>query len=256
MTAGRWIREDVELGAGDPSPTGRLQDRYSIRCAPHVVGVLVDALAHAEFALEIEINSINDNPIIDGEAGEILHGGNFYAGHVGFALDGLKVAVANVADLLDRQLLLLCDPSVNGGLPSNLVAAQWPESTIHHGFKAVSIGTSALAAEALKLTVPASAFSRSTEAHNQDKVPMASIAARDCMAILELTETIAAMVLLAVCQGYDLRAGEMCHSRLRGLWQTVREHVPSVTADRRMDHDIERVLLLMRDGKLPVGELT
>jgi histidine ammonia-lyase len=255
VKAAAWIREDIELEARKQTSLGRLQDRYSIRCAPHVIGVLVDAVAQLEQTLFIEANSINDNPILDPDTGSILHGGNFYAGHAGFALDALKVAVANVADLLDRQLVLLCDGSVNGGLPTNLVAAPFPESTIHHGFKAVSIAASALTAEALKLTVPASIFSRSAEAHNQDKVPMASIAARDSLAILDLTENVAAMALLAVCQGYDLRAGEHCHGRLTALWRTIREHIPMVEADRPMDGDLELVVALIRDRRLPVGDL-
>lgn len=255
ITAARWIREDIEFERRSEESPGRLQDRYSIRCAPHVIGVLVDALTQTGTALETEMNSVNDNPIVDPDSPAILHGGNFYAGHVGFALDGLKAAVASVADLLDRQLVLLCDPAVNGGLPANLVAAPAPENTIHHGFKAVSIGASALAAEALKLTIPASAFSRSTESHNQDKVPMASLAARDCLTIIEHTETIATMTLLALCQAYDLREGERCHGRLRTLRAVVRERVPTVARDRRMDLDILEVLGLLRERRLPIGDM-
>ena len=118
------MRDDLEYGAGAPRSRGaRVQDRYSIRCAPHVIGVLLDALAMFRPILEIEVNSVNDNPIVDAERDEILHGGNFYGGHVAFAMDGLKTAVANVADLLDRQLALLCNPATSHGLPANLVAA-------------------------------------------------------------------------------------------------------------------------------------
>ena len=155
--------------------------------------------------LETEVNSVNDNPIIDAERDEILHGGNFYGGHVAFAMDGLKTAVANVADLLDRQLALLCNPATSHGLPANLVAPAGGSEVAHHGFKAMQITASALTAEALKLTMPASAFSRSTESHNQDKVSMGSIAARDCQRVLELTETVAIVELLALCQAVDLR---------------------------------------------------
>ena len=119
----RWIREDLEyrresvgLKRSD-TPPSRIQDRYSLRCAPHVIGVLVDALAAFRPLLETEVNSVNDNPIVDAEADEILHGGNFYGGHVAFAMDGLKAAVANVADLLDRQMALLCNPVTSNGLP-------------------------------------------------------------------------------------------------------------------------------------------
>ena len=255
VTAGRWIREDVEQERRIDFRPERLQDRYSIRCAPHVIGVLLDSAAAARAILEVEINSINDNPIIDPYSETILHGGNFYGGHVGYALDGLKTAVANIADLVDRQLVLLCDPAVNGGLPANLVGAPESERTAHHGFKAVSIAASALTAEALKLTMPASAFSRSTESHNQDKVPMATIAARDCLKILEMTETIASMAALAVCQAVDLRQGEGCQARALALRESIRRHVPMVTADRRMDLDIAVVSALAAAHELPIGDV-
>jgi len=195
MACARWIREDLEYrGASSPGPSSpvgasspakpRIQDRYSIRCAPHVIGVLLDALAAFRPLIETEVNSVNDNPIVDAERDEILHGGNFYGGHVAFAMDGLKTAVANVADLLDRQMAQLCNPMTSNGLPADLVARTGAERVAHHGFKAMQISASALTAEALKLTMPASVFSRSTESHNQDKVSMGSIAARDCQRVL------------------------------------------------------------------------
>jgi histidine ammonia-lyase len=107
----------------------------------------------------------------------------------------------------------------------------------------------------LKLSMPASVFSRSTENHNQDKVSMGTIAARDCLRVLELVETVAAIHLLALCQAADLRALEGCHQRARALHAAVRAHVPMHTADRRMDHDIDRTLALYRRNQLPIGEI-
>ncbi|MCL4685731.1 aromatic amino acid lyase [Myxococcota bacterium] len=246
-----WIRADLAADGVPPAPA-RLQDRYSLRCAPHVIGVLLDALVQARPTLEIEINGVDDNPIIDPDRREVLHGGNFYGGHVAFVMDGLKTAVANVADLLDRQLVLLCVPDTSDGLPANLVAADNPA---HHGFKAMQITASALTAEALKGTMPASVFSRSTESHNQDKVSMGTIAARDCRRILDLTETVAVIGLLAACQALDLRGTEPVARRGRALRDAVRKHASMVTEDRRQDLDIERVLGLYRDGALPIGAL-
>jgi len=229
----------------------RLQDRYSVRCAPHVIGVLLDALAPSRRTLEIELNSVNDNPIIDAAEGDILHGGNFYGGHVCFVMDGLKNAIANIADLLDRQLTLLCSPDTSDGLPENLIAGQVPERLTHHGFKAMQISASALTAEALKLTMPASVFSRSTESHNQDKVSMGTIAARDCLRVLELVETVAAIVLLADCQAVDLRGAGSFSSATLELHELIRRDIPMVNADRRQDLDIQHVLDLQRAGRLP-----
>ncbi len=254
ITCSAWLRQDLEWPDASERPRARLQDRYSLRCAPHVIGVTLDALEMARGMIEVELNSVNDNPILDPESDEVLFGGNFYGGHMCFALDSLKNTVANLADLMDRQLALLCNPVTSAGLPANLVGVPEPAARAHFGFKAMQISCSALTAEALKLTMPASVFSRSTENHNQDKVSMGTIAARDCLRIVELTETAAAIHLLALCQAADLRALENCHVRTRALHAAVRAEVPSHREDRRMDGDIAWVLERLRADRLPIGE--
>lgn len=201
------IREDLALFAARHEPS-RLQDRYSIRCAPHVIGVLEDMFPTFRTILETEINSANDNPLIDPDSGDILHGGHFYGGHVAFVMDGMKTLVANVADLMDRQMALIVDTRFNNGLPANLTGALGERATINHGLKALQIAMSAWTAEALKLTMPASVFSRSTECHNQDKVSMGTIAARDALRVLELTEQVAAGHVVACIQAIRLRQRE------------------------------------------------
>jgi histidine ammonia-lyase len=250
----RWVREDLGPSAWPRPADARLQDRYSIRCAPHVVGVLLDALPLARSLLEVEVSSVNDNPIVDPDTGRILHTGNFYGGHVGFVADTLKTCVANVADLLDRQLALLLSPVTSNGLPRDLVAVQGPDPEAHHGFKAMHIGASALTAEALKLTMPASAFSRSTENHNQDKVSMGTIGARDLLRVLDLTETVAVILLLALAAAVEIRGGPLAGSRAEGLLSAVRRSVAPLTRDRPMDADIHALLELYRAASLPTGE--
>ena len=254
VLAARWIREDLGYDGSDTRVGVRLQDRYSIRCAPHVIGVALDSLRWSQSALEIELNGVSDNPLVDVEGRRVVHGGNFYGSHVGFACDTLKVAIANIACLLDRQLTLLCNPAENDGLPANLVGVQEAKACSHNGFKAVTIAASALAAEALKMTIPASAFSRSTEQHNQDKVPMATLAARDLARIVEITEQVAAMMTLACCQAVDLRDDALKFSeRTSAMRSAVREVVPTLGPDRRMDIDIQGVLDLLRRHALPHG---
>jgi histidine ammonia-lyase len=250
----RWVRQDIEYRPPEEHQ-GRIQDRYSVRCAPHVIGVLLDALAWMRPWLETELNGANYNPLVDPETGDILHGGNFYGGHACFVADGMKNAIANVADLLDRQLALLCSPVTSNGLPENLVGREGDDRAAHHGFKAMQIAASALAAEALKLTMPASVFSRSTESHNQDKVSMGTIAARDCIQVLQITETVSAICTLALCQAVDLRRGENCHGRSVAMREAVRRSVPFNDGDRRQDFDIQRVLDLLRADQLPIGEI-
>ncbi len=234
--AAEWIRSDL---AGVLARPVHLQSRYSIRCAPHVIGVLLDALESFRPWLDVELNSVNDNPIVDPENDDVLHGGNFYGGHLCFIADGLKTAVASVAELMERQLLGLCDGEVNDGLPASLMPG---DSPIHHGFKAMQISASALVAEALKLTMPASSFSRSTENNNQDKVSMGTIAARDCLRILELAETVAAIHIIALTQAAELRGEEgraLVSQRLR---TAVRRSVEFARTDRPFDTDIASIL--------------
>jgi len=243
-----WIREDLE-GTPAVAMPNHLQDRYSVRCAPHIIGVLVDALTWAETTLETELNGVSDNPIVDLEDEVVLHGGNFYGGHVGFVCDALKTAVANIACLLDRQVMLLCNPAENAGLPADLVGVEGPEACAHNGFKAASIAASSLTAEAMKQTMPASAFSRSTELHNQDKVPMATTAARDLIRVLDLAEQVAGISILAACQAHDLRKTSGT-GPIAALRDRVREHVPMLREDRRMDRDQAAVVALLRTDEI------
>ena len=137
------------------------------------------------------------------------------AGRVCPAAEALAAAglapVAHAAELLERQLVLLCHSTPTSGIPENLIAVAGAGRTAHHGFKAIELLASALVAEAMKLAAPASVFSRSTEGHNQDKVPMGPIAARDLRAIGELADHLLAIALLAAAQATDAtgRAAEL-----------------------------------------------
>jgi histidine ammonia-lyase len=232
----------ADLGPpGAPNGGARLQDRYSIRCAPHVIGVLEDALPWLTEWVENELNSANDNPLIEPRSERVLHGGHFYGGHVAFAMDSLKQAVANIADLLDRQFALLVDVRSSHGLPANLSGATGARAAINHGLKGLQISSSAWTAEALKLTMPASVFSRSTECHNQDKVSLGTIASRDAMRVLELTEQVAAAMLIAVHQGVWLRAKQGATSLTPALAAQVaalEALVPPIVEDRPLDREL------------------
>ena len=243
------LRED--LASGRPSRNEqRLQDRYSLRCAPHVIGVLEDALDLVRGMIEVELNSANDNPLIDPDRETVLHGGHFYGGHIAFAMDSLKNAVANVADLLDRQLALLVDARYSHGLPANLSASTGPRAAINHGLKAVQISVSAWTAEALKQTMPASVFSRSTECHNQDKVSMGTIAARDCLRVLELSEQVAAAMLVAARQGLALRQrlapGLVLPAPLAAMQADLEARIPLIDEDRALDRELRALVDAIR----------
>jgi histidine ammonia-lyase len=235
----------------------RIQDKYSVRCAPHFTGVLWDVLAWVTRWLETEMNSTTDNPLIDPETGEVFSGGNFSGGHVALAMDTLKAAVSSVADLLDRQLELVVDEKFNRGLGANLVAPysrDHPEHGFNHGFKGMQLACSSLTADALSRGMPLSAFSRSTECHNQDKVSMGATAARQARDVIEIVERVAAIHLLALCQAADIRGAH----RLGGtsaIYAKIRDKVAFVDCDRAMDQDIAAVVDMIRDDSL-LGDAT
>jgi phenylalanine ammonia-lyase len=230
-----------------------IQDRYSVRCSPHVVGVLRDTMDWVRRWVEIEINSATDNPLFDTETGSAYSGGNFYGGHIAQAMDALKTAVASVGDLLDRQLALIVDEKFSNGLPANLAATNGrgdAPAGLSHGYKGMQIACSAFAAEALHRASPASMFSRSTEAHNQDKVNMGSIAARDARTVIELVTHVAAVCLHALCQAADHRSADRLSPVTRRAYELVRSHVPFLDRDRRLDAELRWLVGTIRSGEL------
>ena len=250
----RRLREDLRSDQSARNER-RLQDRYSIRCAPHIIGVLQDALPWLRQLIENELNSANDNPLIDPATGRVLHGGHFYGGHVAMAMDTLKTAVANLADLLDRQLALMVDSRFSHGLPPNLSGAGDKRAAINHGLKAVQISVSAWTAEALKLTMPASVFSRSTECHNQDKVSMGSIAAREGLRVLQLVEQVCAALLIAVRQALELRVQEGVLSSatlaapVAEMLDDLRQMVDFVSEDRALEPELRRLVAAIQQTR-------
>jgi phenylalanine ammonia-lyase len=240
-------------GAGFRELERSVQDKYSIRCAPHITGALRDTLEWVEKWVSIEINSSDDNPLFDAGAGRVQSGGNFYGSHITQGMDSLKIALANMCDLFDRQLELIVDEKFNAGLTPNLIPyfdPTDPEAGLHHGFKGMQLSCSALTAEALKLCNPASIHSRSTEAHNQDKVSMGTIAARDARTIVEILQHIAAIHLIAIAQALDLRGIEKASPKAREAHALVRARVAFLDGDRRMDRDIDAIVELIRSGEL------
>ncbi len=225
-----------------------LQDPYSLRCSPQILGVLFDGLDWITRWVEIEANSANDNPLFDPDAGTVLMGGNFYGGHIVFAMDALKSAIASAADMSDRQVALMVNPHVNRGLPADLVRAAGDDAMYNHGFKAMSISSSALTAEALKATMPASSFSRSTESHNQDKVSMGTIGARDAARVCELTERVVAIHILAAAQACEIRGNIRTRPRLAAIMEKIRSIAGPVITDRPMDGDIAAVTEAISGG--------
>jgi histidine ammonia-lyase/phenylalanine ammonia-lyase len=228
----------------------RIQDNYSLRCAPQCNGALRDTVSWAREWIERELNSANDNPLYDAETGRVHSGGNFSGFHVALAMDALKMAVASIADLVDRQFELLVDEKFSAGLPANL--SPITDGT-QHGFKSPQIALSSLAAEALARCMPMSAFSRSTESHNQDKVSMGAAAARAARDVVEIAFRCCAMHLLGAAQAADLRGSDALGEGTSLVHQRIRDVSPFVERDRPLQDDVMAVAKLIRTGALLAG---
>lgn len=234
-----WLNSEVQTACQSP----RLQDRYSLRCAPHIIGVFEDSKVWLRQFIENELNSSNDNPLIDPVGMRVLHGGHFYGGHIAQAMDSLKIMIANIADLMDRQIAQLVDHKMNHGLPRNLTGATAERLPLNHGFKAVQIGVSAWTAEALKNTLAASIFSRSTECHNQDKVSMGTIAARDASRVITLTQQVIAALCCASVQAIHLKGLTVQLSpTLQAFMQWTLQSFAFVEEDRPLQTELQQIV--------------
>jgi len=217
--------------------TGRIvQDTYSIRCAPHVLGAARDAATWMREVLHRELNSVNDNPIVDPDRGDVLCAGNFYGGHVALTMDLLKITAASVADLCDRQFALLVDSRFNLGLPETLVGYEGC------GLKALQITASAITALAAQATASDTVLSRSTEAHNQDKVSMGLNAAVHASEVVTSLQRVLAVELIALSNAAACRDEAAISPAGRLLLAEIREYSPALTEDRRLDTDLDAIV--------------
>ena len=224
-----------------------IQDKYSIRCTPQVLGVVWDNFEMSKTWVETECNAVNDNPIIDGEGKKIYTSGNFFGGYVAHAMDTLKICSANAADLLDKQFSLLVDHKFNRGIGENLKLS---DKAYHHGFKAMQITLSSLSADVMMNIVPASVFSRPTESLNQDKVSMGTTAALNFKRILPDLENMLAIAFMGLAQAVDIRSEKGISPHLQKTYERIRRDITPLIEDRRMDKEIATVVEMIRNGEL------
>ncbi len=223
-----------------------IQDKYSIRCTPQVLGVVWDNLELSKRWVETECNAVNDNPIVDGEFKKIYTSGNFFGGYVAHAMDTLKIGSANAADLLDKQFSLLVDHKFNRGIGESLKLS---DKAYHHGFKAMQITLSSLSADVMMNIIPASVFSRPTESLNQDKVSMGTTAALNFKKVLPDLENMLAIALMGLAQAVDIRGKSGVSPHLLKIHERIRSVVEPLVEDRRMDKEIVEVVQMIRKGE-------
>jgi histidine ammonia-lyase len=222
----------------------RVQDPYSLRCQPQVMGACLDQLRQAGRTLALEANAVSDNPLVFAETGEVLSGGNFHAQPVAFAADNLALAAAEIGSLSERRLALLLDPAMNSGLPAFLTE----EGGLNSGFMLVQVTAAALVAENKTLASPASVDSIPTSANQEDHVSMATHAARRLLAMADNLAAIIACELLAAAQGVELRAPLTTSPRLAAALDAIRRTSPPLRQDRSLSAELRQLAARILDG--------
>jgi len=221
----------------------RVQDPYSIRCQPQVVGACADVLRSVCQVLQVEANAVTDNPLIFSESGNVLSGGNFHAEPVAFAADHLALAIAELGSLSERRIALLMDVNLSG-LPAFLIKG----SGLNSGFMIVQVTAAALASENKALAHPASVDSIPTSANQEDHVSMATFAANRLHAMIDNVSNIVAIEFLCAAQGIEFHHPCRSSKVLERSFAKIRELSPTLDKDRSLKPDIDAVSSLINDG--------
>ena len=223
----------------------RVQDPYSLRCQPQVMGAVLDLLRYAAGVVEREANAVSDNPLVFADSGEIISGGNFHAEPVALAADAAAIGVAEIGALSERRIALLTDARMSG-LPAFLV----PDPGLNSGFMIAQVTAAALASENKQMAHPASVDSLPTSANQEDHVSMATHAARRLGEMTENAAGIVAIELLAAAQGVDFRRPLETSPTLGRVMALIRGRVPFLEHDRAMAPDIAAATGLVLDGSI------
>lgn len=229
----------------------KVQDPYSLRCAPQVHGASRNAIRHACEITEIECNSATDNPLIfaDGPGEDdldILSGGNFHGQPIALIADYCGIALAELANISERRIEQLVNPALSSGLPPFLS----PNSGLNSGFMIAQVTAAALVSENKVLAHPASVDSIPSSANREDHVSMGTIAARKARVILEHVETVIGIELMCATQGIDLRRPLTCNAGVEAAHASVRKEITPLAEDRFLQTDIESATQLVRSGEI------
>lgn len=238
----RELMQDSEIRASHIE-CDRVQDPYSIRCQPQVMGACLDVLRHVCSVLETEANAVTDNPLVFADSEAILSGGNFHGEPVALAADYLALAIAEIGALSERRIALLIDSHLSG-LPAFLVK----DGGLNSGFMMAQVTAAALASENKSMAHPASVDSLPTSANQEDHVSMSTFAARRLHAMLNNVDDIVAIELLSAAQGIEFHHPKQSSPALESAVATLREVSPPYDEDRSLSADIARVSELIRAG--------
>ncbi|MBU8895215.1 aromatic amino acid lyase [Corallococcus sp. H22C18031201] len=214
-----------------------LQEAYSLRCVPQLVGAVEESLRHVEQVVESDLNGVSDNPLFFPEQGKVIHGGNFFGQQVAFAADALNLALTQLANLAERQLDMLLDPGRNGGLPLLLSARPGAQS----GLAGVNLAATAIVASMRRYATPASIQTLPTNGHNQDVVPFGTQAAMEALRQSERLRLVQASLALGLRQAAYLGARPPSSTAGAALLALLCETVTPVDPDRPLSEDVRRM---------------
>lgn len=231
----------------------RVQDAYSLRCAPQVMGAVYDAIAFARATVDVELNASTDNPLVFAE-GDVVSGGNFHGQPVAQALDVLAMTLTTLQALAERRVERLVNPDLSGGLPAFLT----PDPGLRSGYMMVQITAASLVAESRTLAMPASIGSIPTDANQEDFVPMGMAAAYKARRILANAQRVVAAELLCGAQGLEFLRPLRPGAGVEAVYRRIREATPPIApleADRPPAPDLERLGAMVAAGVLdPAGD--
>lgn len=223
----------------------KIQDPYSLRCQPQVMGACLAHLLFCKQTLMTEANAVSDNPLVFADQNEILSGGNFHAETVAIAADSLAISISEIAALSERRTALLIDPNFSG-LPAFLVN----NAGVNSGFMMAQVTAAALASANKSLAHPASVDSLPTSANQEDHVSMSMYATQRLQWITENAIGIVGIELLAACQGIEFLYPLKTSKRLQQIHHLVREHIAFYAEDRYFAPDIAKIKWLIHSGTL------
>ena len=222
----------------------KVQDPYSLRCQPQVMGAILDVLTASAGMLAREANAVTDNPLVFFEDGDVLSGGNFHAEPVAFAADQIAMALCEIGNISERRTAILVDPKMSE-LPAFLVQ----ESGLNSGFMIAQVTAAALVAENRMLAHPCVVDTVPTSANQEDHVSMATHGARRLLEMAENTATVVGIELLAAAQGIEFRRPLKSSPALEAVWSIVREAVAAYDSDHYFAPDIARATDGVRAGR-------
>jgi histidine ammonia-lyase len=223
-------------------PGAEIQDPYSLRCAPQILGAFQEAHWHVEEVITRELNASTDNPLVFPDSGMVIHGGNFYGQQIAMVSDYERIGLIKMAFLAERQIERLVNWRYSRGLPPMLAGGA---PGLNSGFSGAQLLATSLAAEARLLGTPASIQTISTNANNQDVVSMGCHAAKMTRTVLPLTWKIISIETLALVQAADLRGKNVMGGDYKKLYDLVRGVSPKLENDRPLVEDIQRVTTLL-----------